>query len=471
MKFQILHGSIARRVLFRAFLLASAISVIQLLHVVSGPYLKIFSSVTSGDCTATIMDNNPAANFTFGRFLFQGRFINPIWGSFEPTQCSEDVNLTVNVVRELMGRQFLNYGAKALCVGEASAPSVSVLRDLGFSKVYGVDEHRIFSLKRKQFVHEIDYEDKSFDFVLSKDLDKASVPALLVLEIERVLSPGGIGALLGGTTGLIPNSLIRSAIPISSALKSSSVVHINHISNYSLVVFRKRFENVGYFGQYRLPADCPSFVNNKPFIEKMETLVDEKPIWSTKKYSYLPRLLDLSSKKKLVYIEIGAGEHLNPAANWFPPSYPIQRKDFNVYFVDHNTSVLSSYVKKPGITFVYHPGLSGTKDKVNVSIDGDFEPLVGETEFDFLSWFKDIVQHADFVVLKMNAGEMGLKFLSELFETGTICFVDELFLRCSGRVESEGATPLECMNLLKDLRNSGVFVHQWWGDYNPANIW
>ncbi|KAF3442840.1 hypothetical protein FNV43_RR16758 [Rhamnella rubrinervis] len=469
-KFQILHGSIARRVLFRAFMFASAISIVLSLHILSGPYLKIFSSATVGDCVAMHL-GNPTANFTAGRFLFQGRFINPIWGSFEPTKCEEAVNLTVTVVRELVGKQLLNYGAKALCVGEGSDSAVSVLRDLGFSNAHGVEEHRIFLLKRKRFVQLIDYEEKSFDFVFSRDLDKVSVPALLVLEIERVLSPGGIGALLGGTTGSRPNSLIRSAIPVSSVLKASSVVHVNHINGFTLVVFRKRFENVGYFGQYRLPADCPSFVNNKPFIGKMEALVEEKPIWSEKRFSYLPRLVDFSSKKKLVYIEIGAGEHLNHVTNWFPPSYPIERKAFSVYFVDHNTSVLSSYVKKPGITFVYHPGLSGNKDKVNLSIDGDLEPLVGETEFDFLAWFKETVQQADFVVLKMNAGEMGLKFLSELFESGTICFVDELFLRCTGRVEGEGATRVDCMNLFKDLRSSGVYVHQWWGDYKPTNVW
>lgn len=471
-KFQILHGSIARRLLFRAFIFAFAISVISLVNILSGPYLKMFSSATVGDCVAMHL-GNPTANFTAGRFLFQGRFINPIWGSFEPTHCEEDVNLTVSVVRELVGKQLLSYGAKALCVGEGSDSAVSVLRDLGFSNAHGVEERRIFLLKRKRFVQLIDYEERSFDFVLSRDLDKVSVPALLVLEMERVLSPGGIGALLGaeGTTGSTPNSLIRSAVPISSVLKASSVVHVKHINGFTLVVFRKRFENVGYFGQYRLPADCPSFVNNKRFIEKMEPLVEEKPMWSEKRFAYLPKLLDFSSKKKLVYIEIGAGEHLNPVTNWFPPSYPIERKAFNVYFVDHNTSVLSSYVKKPGITFVYHPGLSGNKDKVNLTIDGDLEPLVGETEFDFLAWFKETVQQADFVVLKMNAGQMGLKFLSELFESGTICFVDELFLRCKGRVEGEDATPVDCMNLFKDLRSSGVYVHQWWGDYKPTYAW
>ncbi|PQQ21080.1 uncharacterized protein Pyn_20991 [Prunus yedoensis var. nudiflora] len=272
-----------------------------------------------------------------------------LWGSFNSTGARR-CELDVSVVRELMSQQLLNYGTKALCVGEGSAQPCVALQDLGFPNARGVYERRFFSLKRKQFV----------------DLDKVSVPALLVLEIERVLSPGGIGAILVGSSISAPNSLIRSATPISSLLKSSSVVHVNHI-------------------------------------------------------------------EALGYVDIGAAEHLNSnATNWFLPSYPVERKAFHTYFVDHNTSVLLSYVKKPGITFVYHPGLAGIKAQVNVTTDGETEPYVGDEGFDFHAWFKETVQFADFVVLKMNAGNVELKFLTELFESGAICFVDELFLHCSG---------------------------------------
>ncbi|EXC16230.1 hypothetical protein L484_024402 [Morus notabilis] len=468
-KFQILHGSVARRVLIRTFLIAAALSVIPLVHILSGPYLKMLAPIMSGDCAVHL--GQSTTNFTPSWYVFQGRHLNPIWSSIEPMQCKEYVNLTTDVVRELMGKQFLNpAGAKALCIGEGSAVAAKALRDLGFSEAYDVDEQRFFSFRRRQFVYEIDYEEKSFDFVFSRDLDMVSAPALLVLEIERVLSPGGIGAVLLGTSGSTPNSLIRSATPISSVLKTSGIVHVNHINNLTLVAFRKRIENTGYFEQYRLPADCPSLTTNRPFIEHMEPLVEDQPKDFEKSFSYLPKFVDASSKKRLVYVDIGAGKHLNPnVTNWFLPSYPIDSKAFNVYFVDHNTSVLLSYVKKPGITFVYHPGLSATE--ANVSTDGDLEPYLGNTGFDFLAWFKETVQYADFVVLKMNAGTVEMKFLSELFESGAICYVDELFLHCSGYVDGEGATLVKCTDMLKDLRHSGVFVHQWWGDYNPSGAW
>ena len=428
----------------------------------------MLAPITSGDCAIHLGEST--ANFTPSWYMFQYRHLNPVWSAIEPTQCKEYVNLTVNVVRELRSKKLLSSGGKALCIGEGSSLAVNALRNLGFSDVYDVDEHRFFSLKRRQFVYEIDYKEKSFDFVYSRDLDIVSVPALLVLEIERVLSPGGIGAVLVSTNGATANSLIRSATPISSVLKTSSIVHVNRLDNFTLVVFRKRMENAGYFERYHLPADCPSLTNNRPFIEQMEPLVKEKPIDFEKRFSYLPKFVDLSTKKRLVYVDIGAGKHLNSnVSNWFLPSYPIERKDFNVYFVDHNTSVLLSYVKKPGITFVYHPGLSGAK--ANVTIDEDMEPYLGNNGFDFLAWFKETLQYADFVVLKMNAGRVELKFLSELFQSGAICYVDELFLHCPGFINGEGESPVDCMDLFRDLRNSGVFVHQWWGDYSPTVVW
>ena len=470
-KFQILHGSVARRVLFRSFLIASAMSIIPLVHILSGPYLKMLAPIASGGC-AVHLGQSPS-NFTPSRYVFQGRHLNPIWSSIEPTQCGEYVNLTDVVVRELVSKQLLNpVGARALCIGEGSALAAKALRDLGFSDARDIDEQRLFSLKRRQFVYEIDHKEESFDFVFSRDLDMVSVPALVVLEIERVLSPGGIGAVLVDNSGSssTSNSLIRSATPISSVLKMSSVVHVSHINNHTLVTFKKRIENVGYFEQYRLPADCPSFINNRPFIAQMEPLVKEKPIGSENLLSYLPKFVDLSLKKRLVYVDIGAGKHLSSnVTNWFPPNYPIDREAFNVYFVDHNTSVLLSYVRKPGITFVYHPGLSGTKS--NASVDEDLEPYLGNTGFHFHAWFKETSQYADFLVLKMNAGAVELKFLSELFESGAICYVDELFLHCPGFVGGEGAAPVDCVDLLKDLRNSGVFVHQWWGHNDRSGVW
>lgn len=460
LKFKIFHGASARRLLLRAFALAIALSIVPLLQNLSANDfgdLGFLNSDSPNICACSSSnDTNP--------FMFPGaNLFSCIWGG--SVQCNENVNLTVSVVRELMSLKMLNYDAKALCVGQGSAFAVRALRVLGFSNAVRVYELPFFtSLRQKKFEYELRYDDNAVDFVLSRDLDKLSgaVPAaVLVLEIERVLKPGGIGAMLvGRISGSEPNSLIRSATPISSLLKSSSVVHVGHVNDYALVVFKKKLENdnVALLEQYRdrLPADCPSIRNNKAFMDQIEPLMLEKPIDFENKIVYLPKFIDVQLKKRLVYIDIGAGDHLNSnVSSWFMPSYPVDSKAFDIYFVDHNTSVILSYVKKPGVTFVYHPGLAVNRTPVDPDVADDWDPSEEEEEFDFLLWFKETVQDADFVVLKMNTGAVELQFLSDLFESGAICFVDELFLHCP-----DGG---DCTGLFKALRSSGVFVHQWWG--------
>ncbi|KAH0911992.1 hypothetical protein HID58_035313 [Brassica napus] len=256
-----------------------------------------------------------------------------------------------------------------------------------------------------------------------------------VSEMERLLKPSGTGAMLVGSD---------SVSPVSSLLKKSSVVHVASFGEHVLVVFRRNGE-----GSFRL--NCSSSVlNNRPYIGLLEPLLEEK------KHSdihYLPEFIDLSSKKRLVYIDIGAADHLTTRSSWFFPSYPIEKTAFNSYFVHHNTSVLTSYVKSPGVTFIYHPGLASTKERVARDQE---EPFVEDDSFDFLEWFKETASFADFVVLKMNTSDAELKFLSELIKSGAICSVDELFLNCKGY--------RDCTSIIRSLRNSGVFVHQWWED-------
>jgi hypothetical protein len=150
-------------------------------------------------------------------------------------------------------------------------------------------------------------------------------------------------------------------------------------------------------------------------------------------------------------------------SSWFLPSYPADHSTFNIFFVDHNTSVLLSCVKKPGVTFIYYPGLAGDEATLDPDLE-EFDPSMGDEGFDFLAWFRETVQYADFVVLKMKAGEVELNFLSGLFKSGAICFIDELFLSCSDQDGEKGRVKGDCMDLFKSLRNTGVYVHQWWGE-------
>ncbi|XP_057473072.1 uncharacterized protein LOC130761574 [Actinidia eriantha] len=459
LKWQIRRGSLARRLFMRALLFALAMAVCTFVQIVHDVRTMEPLAMNFNECTMSI-GLNPYANLT--------GFLKPISSFGFPFHgpCKEVGNLTNDVVKELMEKNLLDSGAKALCVGEGSATAVSALRELGFSKAFGVDRHPSFSLLRKRFLYEIDFKDNYFDFVFSRALDRVSVPALLVLEIERVLRPGGTGAMLVGASSFYSGGLIRSATPVSSFLKSSNVVHVCGIGSFTLVIFKKRFDKVAFFEHYRLPSECRSIKNSKPVIKFMEPLVDKYSGPIETKLSYLPEFMNISSRNRFIYINIGAGELVNSSiSEMFKPFYPREPRAFNVYVVDHNISVLSSYIKTPGVTFVYHPGLAGDKAITSLSSGDDYlSAPFDEEEFDFIRWFKRTVSDEDFVVLMMNARAVELKILFELFESGAICHVDELFLGCSDSTDCTSATCGDCVSLFKGLRNSGVFVHRWLGN-------
>ncbi|KAL3530581.1 hypothetical protein ACH5RR_009903 [Cinchona calisaya] len=462
LKWQMLRGTFMRRMIVKAFALGSAMlvfSIIQMAH--------------EAGKMEPILLNFDECPLNFGSKLNDNvsEFSNPLsvigiylFGGFRMLS-KDGENLAKNVFKELMGKNLLDPNSKTLCVGEGSASAVLALRELGFPLAVGVSSHPSFSLLKRRFVCELDFEDNSFDFVFSRALDRVSVPALLVLEIERVLLPGGIGAMLVGARDFYSGSLIRSATPVSLYLKSSDIIHVCGVGSNALVIFKKRFENAALFELFQLPNECPAITNNKPFMKFIEPLVDEKSLHTTRDVSYLPKLLDISKRNRLIYVNVGAGDSTNfSTAELFRPYSSLRDRAFSVFLIDHNTSVLSSHVKNPGITFIYHPGLAEENAAPELNLDEYLSAPLDNEGFDFIHWFKETVEDDDFVVLRINTRIVKLNILGELFKTGAICLVDELFLHCSETSDCKGAICGDCMSLFKSLRNSGVFVHQWLGD-------
>ncbi|KAL8259911.1 hypothetical protein R6Q59_027864 [Mikania micrantha] len=356
-------------------------------------------------------------------------------------------NLTVSVIKELMNKEMLKLDAKTLCLGKNSNSDVLILRELGFTDAFGVVKSPISYLLQKEFDNELDFKTNSLDFVLSRTVDRVLVPARLVLEIERVLKPGGIGAMLVGFSAFYMGSLVRSATPVSLLLRTSEIHHVCGFGSLALIMFKKKMNCVNNFKDYQLPSECPSISRNKLYMQHIEPLVDQNLV------SYLPKFVNISSRNKLVYINMGRGE--------LGPDYPIDPTRFNAYVVDHNLSALSYSVKKPGVTFVYHPGLLENNTLAPSVNHGDYDAPLHEKPFKFINWFKETVKDGDFVVLMMNAGVTQLKVLFELFENGVICHVDEMFIRCNEGVDCRNSRCNDCSSLFRGLRNAGVFVHRW----------
>uniref|UniRef100_A0A7N0UM42 Methyltransferase type 11 domain-containing protein n=1 Tax=Kalanchoe fedtschenkoi TaxID=63787 RepID=A0A7N0UM42_KALFE len=393
----------------------------------------------------------------------------PLLGSVRPIICAQNENATLAVFKEIMNDGLLDDGAKAICIGEGSTSAVSALHELGFRNALNVaDGGRGRSHhSNSNYGYELDYEDNSFDFVFSRVVDRISVPALLVLEIERVLRPGGAGAMIVGSRNLYSGGLIRSATHISAYLKSSDVVNVRAVGSFTLVMFKKRFDKVSAFEHFRLPDVCPSVTTNKRIMHYLEPVVRKPQDQSSTSISYVPKFMNISSRGRLVYINIGAGEYVNSSThNWLKPLYPMRPRAPHVYVIDHNVSVLASYIKSPGVTFIYHPGLAGAglTDPDRYASVGEMGERLEDEGFDFVEWFKETVTRRDFVILAMNARAVELKLLFELYESGAICHVDELFLRCSDGVDCKTPACGDCASLYLGLRNSGVYVHQWFGN-------
>ncbi|KAI3461442.1 hypothetical protein Pfo_018105 [Paulownia fortunei] len=461
LKWQLLRGPLMRRVILRAFMLVLALIVLSLMQMARE--VRVIEPIMSNNAECPLNVENPDLNLT--SFLNSATsFAFPLFGA-SARACKETENLTKAVFIELMGKNLLHSNARALCVGEGSSSAVLALRHLGLFNAFGVDKHPFFSLLKRRFVYELNFEDNHFDFVFSGDLDRVSVPALLVLEIERVLSPGGIGAMLVGARRFYSGGLVRSAAPVASFLKSSDVIHLCGVESFSLVIFKKRLETFASFDHFQLPSDCPSVAKNKPFMKYIEPLTDKNLGRFEPELSYLPNFMNITSRDKLIYINIGAGEFAKTSVAKMSKLYrPNHRAAFDVFVVDYKTSVLSSYVTDPGINFVYHPALAGDNAPPEISSDEHLSAPMNEDDFDFVSWFKETVSGGDFVILTMNAKSVELTILVELFKTGAICHVDELFLHCSDAADCKTAMCGDCMNLLKSLRKSGVYVHQWLGD-------
>ncbi|KAK2455030.1 peptide upstream protein [Trifolium repens] len=459
--------SLTRTMFFRILLLASAISIVSLLYSLpTMDFGSIAPKTYDHDCAVEFEDHSNLT-VTPGSYLFHSRILNTFWGSFDSLNCKKEIKLVSSVVKNLMGQRLLwrNSEAESLCVGEYSDIAVSTMQKLGFCNI---TNHQFLSFNKKNLVYKLDhYRDYSFDFVLSNDFGKVPVPALLVLEVERVLKPNGTGALIldFDSYGVYSNNsddinMIRIASPISSLLRFSTIVYAGVVNNHGLVVFQKNSESKiesenksSSFYHDDLPEDCKSVKFTKPLINLMEPLVKEKPY--EKNITYLPKFKDVSSSKKnLVYVNIGGGY------DWFPESYPIDKEDFNVYFLHYNFSIMLSHVKGPRVTFVYHPELNENFKANNVTDAEDMNHYLGEDkEFDLVAWFKETVEDADFVVLMMNASKVEMKFLKDIYENGVICFVDELFLNCSESGDGDS-----CMDIYNGLRSNGVFVHQWWNN-------
>lgn len=78
----------------------------------------------------------------------------------------------------------------ALCLGARTGQEVQAMLDLEINAV-GIDLVPCEPLVLEGDIHNLDFDDNSFDFIFTNIIDHTIKPQKMIAEIERVLKPGG----------------------------------------------------------------------------------------------------------------------------------------------------------------------------------------------------------------------------------------------------------------------------------------
>ena len=155
---------------------------------------------------------------------------------------------------KLINANLIKEGQKALCLGARTGQEVFALNKLGLEAI-GIDLVPCEPLVVEGDIHNLAYENKSFDFVFTNVLDHSLQPDKMMSEVERVLKSNGIFLLQMQVnypqdefTEFVPESIQQ----IIDFFKKSKMIHSNwifedksinaHGMNFEMI-FRKNDED------------------------------------------------------------------------------------------------------------------------------------------------------------------------------------------------------------------------------------
>lgn len=150
---------------------------------------------------------------------------------------------------ELFGRytDILHAGQKALCVGARTGQEVVVLKEMGLDAV-GIDLVAFPPHVLSADMHDMPFEDMSFDFVFTNCFDHSPKPDHLIAEMERVCRPGGycmIWLQIGNTSDYYAENAVYDPANVIPLFLRSEVVAAQHDKtifdgmNFSILALRK----------------------------------------------------------------------------------------------------------------------------------------------------------------------------------------------------------------------------------------
>ncbi|KZV17155.1 hypothetical protein F511_29462 [Dorcoceras hygrometricum] len=426
------------------------------------------------------------------------------------------VNFYSTIFQDLVSEGFLSYSSKSLCVETPTGADVFALRENGVDDSIGV-----FKKPSKPLVVSGEgvrqpFADEVFDFVFCGGgvVEKSMRSGDFAAEIGRTLKPEGFLVVHTAAKDKYSFASFLDLFNCCKLVKTEDIRgHDPNMLFVRQIVMKKAGKNLDT-GRSSLPGMQDSggkavdncFVSNykKELIQKAEPLIDKEPLkpWialkeNLRNIKYLSSMVDISFKRRYVYIDVGARSYGSSIVSWFKKQYPKQNKTFDIYAIEADKSFHDEYKYKKGVTllpyaaWIRNETLSfeinqdpshkeaekgrgmGRILPVQPSSDSRSSHQVDEIQgFDFADWLKNTVSENDYVVMKMDVEGTEFDLIPKLFETGAICLIDEIFLEChynrwqrccvGERTTKYQKTYGECLKLFTSLRKSGVLVHQWW---------
>ncbi|MBA0584616.1 hypothetical protein Gorai_015419 [Gossypium raimondii] len=408
------------------------------------------------------------------------------------------IHYYASVFQDLIAYGYLSPNSKSLCIETLTGEEVQALKRIGVLDSVGIP---------KRASRKLPFKGNTFDFEFSSGLEGYRFPVELGSEICRTLKPGGF---------LVVHLTAKDAYSFQSFLDLFDCLRLirsretdgpDPSTKIQEIVMKKERQKQSSLGNNN------NSELRREIIRNAEPLIEQEPLkpWITLKRNiqnikYLTSMVDISFKRKYVYIDVGARSYASSIGNWFKKQYPKQNKNFEIYGIEADKAFHEEYKAKKSVKLLPYAAwirnetlfFEITRDPKGKSMGmqrgrgmGRIHPVQSSASyvddvdkiqgFDLAEWLKSVVGERDFVVMKMDVEGTEFHLMPRLIETGAIYLIDEVFLEChydrwqkccpGQRSPKYHNTYRQCLDLFTSLRARGVLPFDHDGACTSLAIW
>ncbi|WMV32024.1 hypothetical protein MTR67_025409 [Solanum verrucosum] len=348
-------------------------------------------------------------------------------------------NYYYSIFQDLIADGFISPNSHSLCIETLTGQDVEALINVGVIDSIGIFHKSSPPLIRYGHGHHQPFDDDTFHFEFAGNgvLDRSSKPVEFAKEVYRTLKPGGIFVI---HTISKDDYSLNSLIQLFSSFKLISSIEIDSFTTWRPRIRQVIFKKVTQFEPmitHCTKNTCVDFEKSKNYcytpeykrelIRKAESLIEKEPFqWiKLRNVKYLSSMVDISFKKRYIYVDVGARSYSSSIGSWFNKQYPKQNKTFEVYAIEGDREYHDEYRRK-GVNLLPYAAwlrnetlffeIARVQTRKNVekgrglgrvqsaqsSLDflWDSDKIMG---FDFAGWLMSLVDdERDYLVVKMD---------------------------------------------------------------------